>query len=82
MLHVDINKLYVDIILLHVDIHCNLLYLACRRQSYATTVVNTKIKRKKNLSRRFGIELWLMPLDFTAASNRTDTFLILKKRSA
>ena len=47
MLHVDINELHVDIILLHVDIHCNLLYLACRRQSYATTVVNTKIKRKK-----------------------------------
>ena len=76
MLHVDINKL-------HVDIHCNLLNLACRRQSYATTLVNTKIKRKKKPF----TEVWyrimaIMPLDFTAASNRTDTFLILKKRSA
>ena len=43
MLHVDINKLHVDIILLQVGI----IYLACRTQSYATTVVNTKIKRKK-----------------------------------
>ena len=32
MLHVDINKLHVHIIMLHVDI----IYLACRGQKYAT----------------------------------------------
>ena len=52
MLKVDIDKLHVDIILLHVDI----IYLACRRQRYVTIVVNTKIKRKKDLSLRFVIE--------------------------
>ena len=32
MLHVDINKSHVNIIMLHVDI----IYLACRGQKYAT----------------------------------------------
>ena len=32
MLHVDINKSHVNIIMLHVD----MIYLACRGQKYAT----------------------------------------------
>ena len=32
MLHVDINKSHVNIIMLHVDI----IYLACQGQKYAT----------------------------------------------
>ena len=37
MLHVDINKSHVNIIMLHVDI----IYLACRGQKYATIRTNS-----------------------------------------
>ena len=40
MLHVDINKSHVNIIMLHVDI----IYLACRGQKYAT--IETRLARR------------------------------------
>ena len=39
MLHVDINKSHVNIIMLHVDI----IYLACRGQKYVTIQIEIEI---------------------------------------
>ena len=47
MLHVDINKSHVNIIMLHVDI----IYLACRWQKYATIVnlLKSATNKKKTI---------------------------------
>ena len=49
MLHVDINKLYVNLFMLHVDInklyvniiklHVEIIYLTCTREKYATILM-------------------------------------------
>ena len=45
MLHVDINKSHVNIVISHVDI----IYLACRGQKYATIITSTPIKKYSSL---------------------------------